>query len=203
VSRPLIAIDGPAGAGKSTVSRALAERLGLDRLDTGAMYRAVAWRVLDQGIDPADQPAVAAVAAAACLEAGAAVVVDGHDVTAAIRTPLVSAAVSAVAANPEVRRHLVERQRQWAKARDGGVVEGRDIGTVVFPEATLKVFLTASIEERSRRRAGGESPEGLARRDRIDSTRSVSPLSQASDAHVLDTTGRSIDDVVEEVLSWL
>jgi cytidylate kinase len=203
VSRPLIAIDGPAGAGKSTVSKALAERLGLDRLDTGAMYRAVAWRVLDEGIDPADQPAVAAVAGAACLETGRVVVIDGHDVTLAIRTPPVSRAVSAVAANPQVRRHLVERQRQWAAARDGGVVEGRDIGTVVFPDATLKVYLTASMEERSRRRGGDESPEGLARRDRIDSTRSVSPLTQAADAHVLDTTGRTIDDVVEEVLSWL
>jgi len=201
--RPLIAIDGPAGAGKSTVSMALAERLGLDRLDTGAMYRAVAWRVLDQGIDPADQPGVGAVAAAACLEAGSTIVIDGHDVTAAIRTPPVSRAVSAVAANPEVRRHLVERQRRWAAGRDGGVVEGRDIGTVVFPDATLKVFLTASMEERSRRRGGDESPEGLARRDRIDSTRSVSPLARAADAHVLDTTGRTIDDVVEEVLSWL
>jgi CMP/dCMP kinase len=203
VSRPLIAIDGPAGAGKSTVSKALAERLGLDRLDTGAMYRAVAWRVLDEGIDPADQPAVAAVAAVACLEVGPSVVIDGHDVTEAIRTPPVSRAVSAVAANPGVRSRLVERQREWAAARDGGVVEGRDIGTVVFPDATLKVYLTASVEERSRRRGGDESPEGLARRDRIDSTRSVSPLTQAAGAHVLDTTGRSIDDVVEEVLSWL
>jgi cytidylate kinase len=203
VSRPLIAIDGPAGAGKSTVSTALAECLGLDRLDTGAMYRAVAWRVLDQGIDPADEPAVAAVAKGACLEVGPSVVIDGHDVTGAIRTPAVSRAVSAVAANPAVRRHLVERQRRWAAGRDGGVVEGRDIGTVVFPDATLKVFLTASVEERSRRRGPDESPEGLARRDEIDSTRSASPLVQATDAHVLDTTGRSIDDVVEEVLSWL
>ena len=203
MSRPLIAIDGPAGAGKSTVSKALAERLGLDRLDTGAMYRAVAWRVLDQGIDPADQPAVAAVAEGARLETGQSVVIDGHDVTEAIRTPPVSRAVSAVAANPLVRRQLVERQRDWAATRDGGVVEGRDIGTVVFPDATLKIYLTASMEERSRRRGGDESPEGLARRDRIDSTRSVSPLAQAADAHVLDTTGRSIDDVVEEVLSWL
>lgn len=203
MSRPLIAIDGPAGAGKSTVSRALAERLGLDRLDTGAMYRAVAWRVLDQGVDPADQAAVAAVAADACLEAGPAVVIDGHDVTEAIRTPAVSRVVSAVAANPEVRRHLVERQRQWAAAHDGGVVEGRDIGSVVFPDASLKIFLTASVAERSRRRGGDESAEGLARRDRIDSTRAVSPLVRAADAHVLDTTGRSVDDVVEEVLSWL
>jgi len=153
VSRPLIAIDGPAGAGKSTVSRALAQRLGLDRLDTGAMYRAVAWRVLDEGIDPADQPAVAVVAEAACLETGSVVTIDGHDVTEAIRTPPVSRAVSAVAANPLVRRALVERQRRWAAARDGGVVEGRDIGTVVFPEAELKVFLTARPEERARRTA--------------------------------------------------
>jgi len=199
----LIAIDGPAGAGKSTVAEALAGRLGLDRLDTGAMYRAVAWRVLDQGIDPADRAAVAAVAAGACLEIGATVVIDGHDVTAAIRTEAVNRAVPSIAANPDVRRNLVARQRQWAATRDGGVVEGRDIGTVVFPDATVKVFVTASLEERSRRRGGIESPAVLARRDRIDSTRTASPLTQAADARLLDTTGRTIDDVVEEVLSWL
>jgi cytidylate kinase len=203
VSRPLIAIDGPAGAGKSTLSKALSARLGLDRLDTGAMYRAVAWLVLERGIDPTDADAVAELAGAARIEVGPSVVIDGHDVTAAIRTPEVNRAVSVVAANPAVRRRLVERQRVWAAGRDGGVIEGRDIGTVVFPDATLKLFLTASSEERSRRRGGDESVEGVARRDRIDSTRAVSPLAVADNAHVLDTTTRSVDDVVEEVLSWL
>ena len=111
-------------------------------------------------------------------------------------------AVSVVAANPEVRRHLVERQRAWAGTHGGGVVEGRDIGSVVFPGAELKVYLTASAEERARRR-NDEAPEGVARRDRIDSTRDASPLREAEDAHRLDTTGRTVQDVVEEVLSWL
>ncbi len=146
---------------------------------------------------------MAAVAAAALIETdGTTVSIDGTDVTDAIRTPEVSAAVSAVAANPEVRRHLVERQRRWAAEHDGGVVEGRDIGTVVFPEADLKVFLTATPAERARRRHE-EPPEGLARRDEIDSTRAASPLTRADDARLLDTTGRSVEDVVEEVLSWL
>ncbi|MGO9456792.1 MAG: 3-phosphoshikimate 1-carboxyvinyltransferase [Acidimicrobiales bacterium] len=200
---PIVAIDGPAGSGKSTVSRAVAERLGVERLDTGAMYRAVAWAVRQRGVDSSDPAAVAAVAAAALIETdGTTVSIDGTDVTDAIRTPEVSAAVSAVAANPEVRRHLVERQRRWAAEHDGGVVEGRDIGTVVFPEADLKVFLTATPAERARRRHE-EPPEGLARRDEIDSTRAASPLTRADDARLLDTTGRSVEDVVEEVLSWL
>jgi cytidylate kinase len=198
----LIAIDGPAGAGKSTVSRAVAERLGLDRLDTGAMYRSVAWEALRQGVDPADQAAVGAIAAAADISVAKEVAINGVDVTHAIRTPEVSRAVSIVAANPDVRRELVARQRRWAGERKGGVVEGRDIGSVVFPDATLKVYLTASPEERARRRHD-ESADGVATRDRLDSTRLASPLTQAPDAHVLDTTGRSVEDVVEEVLSWL
>ena len=201
-SAPLIAIDGPAGAGKSTVSRAVAERLGLDRLDTGAMYRSVAWEALRQGVDPADQAAVGAIAAAADISVAKEVAINGVDVTHAIRTPEVSRAVSIVAANPDVRRELVARQRRWAGERKGGVVEGRDIGSVVFPDATLKVYLTASPEERARRRHD-ESADGVATRDRLDSTRLASPLTQAPDAHVLDTTGRSVEDVVEEVLSWL
>jgi cytidylate kinase len=203
-SGPLIAIDGPAGAGKSTVSRAVAERLGLDRLDTGAMYRSVAWEALRRGVDPADQPAVTAIAATAdiALDQEKGVTINGADVTHEIRTPEVSRAVSIVAANPDVRRELVTLQRRWAAERRGGVVEGRDIGSVVFPGATLKIFLTASPEERARRRHD-ESPDGVARRDRLDSTRQASPLTQAPDAHVLDTTGRSVEDVVEEVLSWL
>ena len=201
--RPLlVAIDGPAGAGKSTVSRAVAERLGIDRLDTGAMYRAVAALALELGLPPDDHEAVAALAGASTIEVGEHVIIDGHDVTGLIRSPEVGRAVSVVAANPDVRRHLVERQRAWAGAHGGGVVEGRDIGSVVFPGAELKVYLTAAPEERARRR-NDEAPEGVARRDRIDSTRHASPLREAEDAHRLDTTGRTVQDVVEEVLSWL
>jgi 3-phosphoshikimate 1-carboxyvinyltransferase len=201
--RPLlVAIDGPAGAGKSTVSRAVAEHLGVERLDTGAMYRAVAALALSRGIPPDDAQAVAALAEEARIEAGPQVLIDGEDVTAVIRSPQVGRAVSIVAANPEVRRQLVVRQRAWAKAHGGGVVEGRDIGSVVFPDAELKVYLTASPEERARRRHD-EAPDWVARRDRIDSTREASPLRQAEDAHLLDTTGRSVKDVIAEVLSWL
>ncbi len=200
-SAEVIAIDGPAGAGKSTVSTAVATHLGLERLDTGAMYRAVAWGALERQL-ALDGEGVADLARDAELIPGPPVLLDGVDVTKVIRSPEVSRAVSIVAANPAVRRHLVERQRQWVRERGGGVVEGRDIGTVVFPEARLKVFLTASPEERSRRRAD-ESVEGVARRDRLDSTRATSPLVMAEDARLLDTTGRSIDEVVDQVLSWL
>jgi 3-phosphoshikimate 1-carboxyvinyltransferase len=201
--RPLlVAIDGPAGAGKSTVSRAVAEHLGVERLDTGAMYRAVAALALARGIAPDDAAAVAALAEAARIEAGPRVLIDGHDVTAVIRSPEVGRVVSIVAANPDVRRQLVRRQRAWAEAHGGGVVEGRDIGSVVFPDAELKVYLTASPEERARRRHD-EEPDWVARRDRIDSTRDASPLREAEDAHRLDTTGRSVQDVVAEVLTWL
>jgi len=202
VGGPVVAIDGPAGAGKSTVAAAVAERLGVERLDTGAMYRAVAWAALERGVDPADEPAVAALAAELALTLESRVLVDGTDVTAAIRSPEVGRAVSVVAALPAVRRQLVARQRAWVAERGGAVVEGRDIGTVVFPAADLKVFLTASPEERARRRHD-EAPEGVARRDRLDSNRATSPLVQADDARLLDTTGRAVEDVVAEVLSWL
>ena len=198
----LVAIDGPAGAGKSTVSTAVARHLGLERLDTGAMYRAVAALALERGVAPDDAAAVAALAASADIMVGPAVTIDGIDVTHKIRSPEVGRAVSVVAANPDVRTQLVRRQRDWAAAHGGGVVEGRDIGSVVFPAAEVKVYLTASPEERARRRHD-EAPEGVARRDRIDSTRDASPLRQADDAHHLDTTGRTVQDVVEEVLSWL
>jgi 3-phosphoshikimate 1-carboxyvinyltransferase len=198
----LIAIDGPAGAGKSTVSRAVAAELGLDRLDTGAMYRAVAALALARHIAADDHDAVAALAATAQIVVGPQVVIDGQDVTGVIRSPEVGQAVSVVAANAEVRSHLVRLQRAWAAAKGGGVVEGRDIGAVVFPKAEVKVYLTASPEERARRRHD-ESAAGVARRDRIDSTRAASPLTRADDAHLLDTTGRTVQDVVEEVLSWL
>jgi cytidylate kinase len=199
---PVIAIDGPAGSGKSTVSRALAARLGIDRLDTGAMYRAVAWAVLDRGIPPADREAVAEVARTAHIAVGELVTVDGTDVTEAIRGPEVSAAVSAVAANPEVRTVMVRHQRTWAAERGGGVIEGRDIGSVVFPRADLKIYLTASAAERARRRPE-EGADALWRRDRIDSTRPVSPLGVADGARVIDTTDRPVDEIVDEVVAWL
>jgi 3-phosphoshikimate 1-carboxyvinyltransferase len=198
----IVAIDGPAGAGKSTVSRAVADRLGVERLDTGAMYRAVAALALERGVAPDDHVGVAALAADAVIEPGPRVLIDGLDVTDVIRSPEVGRAVSLVAANAEVRRHLVTRQRAWARTHGGGVVEGRDIGSVVFPDAAVKVYLTASPEERARRRHD-ETPDGVARRDRLDSTRAASPLMAAPDAHLLDTTGRTVQDVVEEVLSWL
>ena len=201
--RVLIAIDGPAGSGKSTVSRRLAERLGLERLDTGAMYRAVAWAALDRGVDPADGPAVADIARNAEIDlSGSGARIDGVDVTEAIRSPEVSRAVSTVAAIPAVRGELVRRQKKWGELHGGGVVEGRDIGTVVFPDADVKVYLTATPDERARRRQD-EPASSVARRDRIDSTRAASPLLKAGDAHLLDTTGRSVEDVVEEVLGWL
>jgi cytidylate kinase len=170
------------------------------------MYRAVAALALERGIAAEDADAVAALAASADIEVGSQserVIIDGSEVTTVIRSPEVGQAVSIVAANPDVRAQLVRRQRDWAVAHGGGVVEGRDIGSVVFPDADLKVYLTASPEERARRRLHDEAPEGVARRDRIDSTRHASPLRQADDARHLDTTGRTVQDVVEEVLSWL
>jgi cytidylate kinase len=211
----VVAIDGPAGAGKSTLARAVAEYLGLDRLDTGAMYRAVTWAALRRGIDLADADAVARLARDLDIEVDGRVLVDGDDATAGIRTPEVDAAVSVVAANPEVRTELVRRQRAWVAARGSGVVEGRDIGTVVLPDADLKVYLTASTETRARRRAE-ERGQGhlvrdiaaaLTRRDRLDSTRAASPLPSAqdvaADANVIDSTGKSARAVFEEVKACL
>jgi CMP/dCMP kinase len=204
----VIAIDGPAGSGKSTVARAVAERLGLDYLDTGAMYRSVALAALRDGIDPTAAEPVAELARRTAIEVGTRVLVDGEDATAGIRGPEVTAAVSAVAANPEVRRELVRRQREWGEARGGGVVEGRDIGTVVFPGAGVKVFLTAAGGERARRRTRETADMGfdqvaadMGRRDRFDSTRTDSPMLVAEDAVVIDTTGRSIESVVDEVVA--
>jgi cytidylate kinase len=208
---PVVAIDGPAGSGKSTVARKVAEALDLPALDTGAMYRAVTWAVLDAGIDPADGPAVTAVAERMELAVGPPVLVGGRDVTEAIRTPEVSGAVSAVAAVPEVRVLLVAAQREWIGVHGGGVVEGRDIGTVVAPDALLKIYLVASEEERARRRqrqedtveASGDldaTQAAIRRRDALDSGRAASPLAAADDAVVLDTTGLSVEGVVEEVL---
>lgn len=203
MSGPVVAIDGPAGSGKSTVARGLAERLGWAFLDTGAMYRAVTCEVLARGVDPHDAPAVAGVARAAVVATRPRVSVNGRDVEDLIRTPEVNEAVSVVAANAEVRSSMVERQRAWADAEPvGTVVEGRDITTVVFPDATLKVYLTASLEERAARRAD-ESPESVARRDEVDATREASPLTVADGALVVDTTGRAVEDVVEEIYGCL
>jgi cytidylate kinase len=162
----------------------------------------VAALALRQGVAPDDPVGVAALAADAVIEVGQRVLINGREVTDVIRSPEVGRAVSLVAANAEARLALVERQRAWALAHGGGVVEGRDIGTVVFPDAAVKVYLTASPEERARRRHD-ETPDGVARRDRLDSTRTASPLMAAPDAHLLDTTGRTVQDVVQEVLSWL
>ncbi|MBC8196237.1 MAG: (d)CMP kinase [Actinobacteria bacterium] len=207
----VIAIDGPAGSGKSTVARGVADRLGLDYLDTGAMYRAVASAALRRGVDPADTGAVVEVARSIDLALTRdACVVDGVDATADIRGPEVTGAVSVVAANPGVRTEMVARQRAWATERGGGVMEGRDIGSVVFPDAALKVYLTASAEVRARRRAGEAGGQDVAsvgadieRRDAADSGRETSPLVEAPGAVVVDTSELSIDEVVDLVVGML
>lgn len=199
----VIAIDGPAGSGKSTVARAVAALLGWSFLDTGAMYRAVTSEALHRGVDLHDDEAVAALAEQVTLTTLPRVTVNGRDVEDEIRTEDVNVAVSVVAANPDVRASMVQRQRELATAQPlGTVVEGRDITTVVFPNASVKIYLTASLEERARRR-GDEGEHSVARRDRADSTRVASPLRQAHDALVLDTTGRDVDDVAQEIIQWL
>lgn len=200
----VVAIDGPVGSGKSTVARAVAARLGLAHLETGAMYRAVAFAVLRREIEPvADDPALAEVARTVRMEVGERLVVDGVDVTEELRTPEVGRAVSVVAADPAVRAELVRRQRQWVADRGGAVVEGRDIGSVVFPDATLRVYLTASDEERARRRGGDETAADVARRDRLDSSRAASPLVVPEGAMVIDTTDRGVDEVVDQIVGRL
>lgn len=220
----VIAIDGPAGSGKSTLAQAVADRLGLECLDTGAMYRAVAFAVLRAGGDPSDDDFAAAVARTidVSVDAGQ-VLVDGVDATVEIRGPSVDRAVSLVAANPAVRTELVVRQREWVRRRGGGVVEGRDIGTVVFPDAEVKVHLVADPAVRAQRRVDqsgtplpGGAPAGrayddavesvaedIARRDRIDSTRRASPLLKAPGAVVIDTTELTFDETVEQVMRLL
>lgn len=208
----VIAIDGPGGSGKSTVAKAVGAALGLDVLDTGAMYRAVTYAVLRDGLDLRDEDAVATLAARTEVVLNERVFVDGVDATAAIRGPEVTAAVSVVSANARVRVIVVEQQQAWITEHGGGVVEGRDIGTVVAPGAMLKVFLTASEDVRARRRQGDELTAerevkveqlraDIARRDHLDSSRTVSPLRAASDAIHIDTTDRAVDDVVGEVLT--
>jgi cytidylate kinase len=203
VSKLVIAIDGPAGSGKSSVARAVARDLGWSFLDTGAMYRAVTCEALSQGVDVHDADALARIAESARLTTLPRVTVNGRDVEDEIRSDVVNVAVSVVAANPRVRAAMVTRQRDLAAAQPvGTVVEGRDITTVVFPDASVKIFLTASLDERARRR-GEEGEHSVARRDEADSTRAASPLRQADDAVVLDTTGREVDDVAQEIVQWL
>lgn len=198
----IIAIDGPAGSGKSTLARALAGRLQLDVLDTGASYRALAAAILDADLDPSDRDAVAGFAENASLVFDNGSFVNDIDFSTELRSERVNAAVSLVAANPAVREVLVLRQREWAESHHGGVIEGRDIGTVVFPDADIKLFLTASSAERTRRRSE-EDPASLARRDEIDSTRTASPLSTAQDAWVIDTTSLAVNEIIEMVLERL
>lgn len=208
----VIAIDGPAGAGKTTIARGVADALGWDYVDTGAMYRAITLGALRRGVDPADASAVERVAREAkIVSAGRTISLDGEDVSEAIRTADVTRSVPVVAAHAGVRASLVELQREAARTRDV-VMEGRDIGSVVVPDAPVKVFLTASLEERARRRTGelGLEPsrDGLAgmeariaERDAADSTREASPLQRAPDAIEIDTTGRSIEDITRAIVA--
>ena len=202
----VIAIDGPAGAGKSTIARALASRLGLEYLDTGAMYRGVTFAALRAGMSLDDVDAVAELSRRVDLEVGErGVFVDGVDATAAIRTAEVTGAVSKVAANSGVRTEMRARQQQWAAERGGGVIEGRDIGSVVFPDAELKLYLTASPRVRAERRvaeAGGDVDEierAIAARDHYDSTRDDSPLTEAAGSTLVDTTGLAIEEVLQHI----
>jgi CMP/dCMP kinase len=212
MKRIIIAIDGPSGAGKGTIARTVSRELGFRHVDTGAMYRAVGWKALHEGVPLDDEDAVTALARRAeIVVEGGAVRIDGHDVSQAIRTPEIDKTASAVARLPKVREVLVARQRQLAQ--DGGVVmEGRDIGTVVFPNADVKIYLDASEEERARRRANDAAHSGgqvgqavvaeqIKARDISDSTRKASPLMLAADAIHIDTTSLSISEVVARVLA--
>lgn len=210
----VVAIDGPAGSGKSTVGRRLATALDLEYLDTGAMYRAITHAVTERGVDPNDDDAVTEVARTLDIDVtGTVVTVDGVDVSGAIRTPEITRAVSRIAANPGVRIELVDQQRTWARRRGGGVLEGRDIGTVVFPDAALKVYLTASPRIRAERRAAEmgivdadavtELERDIERRDTADSNRDDSPLSRADDAIEVLTDDLDIDEVVARLLDLL
>ena len=210
----MIAIDGPSGAGKGTVARTLAEKLGYKHVDTGAMYRAVAWKAAQEGLSLDDDAVVSALARRARYQQrDGTITIDNHDVTRAIRTPEIDKAAASVARLPHVREVLVGQQR--AMGADGAVVmEGRDIGTVVFPNADLKLYIDATAEERARRRAADPAHSGgtsglanvqseLVARDKSDSTRSVAPLQIAKDAIYMDTTSMPIDDVVRQVLDLI
>jgi cytidylate kinase len=217
VSAVIVAIDGPSGTGKSSTSKAVAAALGLSYLDTGAQYRAITWWMLNNGVPVADAAAVAAAAAKPVIVSGTdpaapAITVDGADASGPIRTQEVTSAVSAVSAVPEVRTRITELQRSIAaEAADGIVVEGRDIGTTVLPDADLKIFLTASPEARAARRSGelkgkdaadvSATREALIKRDAADSGRKTSPLKKADDAVEVDTTELTLDQVVECVVT--
>lgn len=223
MSAPIIAIDGPSGSGKSSTSRGVAERLGLRYVDTGAMYRAMTWWMVENGVPIEDPSSVAARCGEARIElrqdpADPGVSVDGVDVSVSIREPRVADAVSQVAAVPEVRARLVQQQRALVDAARadgvGVVMEGRDIGTVVLPEADLKVFLTADVAARAARRAQQDADSlgvgsvdsaraNLESRDLRDSTRTVSPLTQAPDAVAIDGTDLTLDQVVDAVVAAL
>ena len=212
--RVIVAIDGPSGAGKGTIARALAARLNYRHVDTGAMYRAVAWKALQDRVDLLDEARVADLAGRiAMVVADGVVTVDGQDIARAIRTPEIDAAAATVARQPRVREILIGQQRD-AGRQSGVVMEGRDIGTVVFPHAEVKIYLDASPDERARRRAsdpahaagrGGTAVQDVATaleaRDRSDRTRAASPLTCAPDAIAIDTTGVPIDEVIERVLA--
>ncbi|WP_165045884.1 MULTISPECIES: (d)CMP kinase [unclassified Adlercreutzia] len=215
----IVAIDGPSGAGKSTVAKAVAKRLGFSCLDTGAMYRAVAWQAVHDDVPLDDECALGRIARDYDIEFGheagdpvpKRVFIGGVEVTQAIRTANIDRAVSPVSAVPAVREALVDQQRRIGSAGDY-VIEGRDIGTVVFPDAEVKVFLTASDEERAHRRVRQNRERGvgsvdydevladLRRRDKADSSRATSPLAQAADAVLIDSTGRGIDDVINDIV---
>nr|WP_296067981.1 (d)CMP kinase [uncultured Actinoplanes sp.] len=210
----VVAVDGPSGSGKSTVSRRLATALDGVYLDTGAMYRAVTWSVLQAGVDLADQEAIAKIALETELSIGTDpaaphFAANGVSVDAPIRGPEVTGAVSAVAAVPAVRKHLVFLQQEIIASHPRIVVEGRDIASVVAPDADLKVYLTASSAARAQRRSAEDATDvaateaDLARRDKLDSSRAADPLRQATDAIEVDTTGMGIDEVVAYVLGLL
>lgn len=216
MSKPIIAIDGPAGAGKSTVAKGVAERLGYLYIDTGAMYRAVAWKALESDVPISNHKAVVRLAlntdvSLSMVDGEQHVFADGEDVTQAIRTPEATRASSPVSAIPGVRKRLVELQRNMA-AEGGVVMEGRDIGTVVFPNAEVKIFLTASADERARRRVEQMKEMGIEaehakiaaemrERDLRDSSRADAPLVQAIDAILLDTDGMSIEQVIDAIVA--
>ncbi len=208
----IIAIDGPAGSGKSTVAKAVSGRVGIPYLDTGAMYRSVAFAALRSGVDPDDAEQVANLAREMILimHPDGTVVVDGADATIEIRGPEVTRAVSIVAANPAVRNEMRSRQREWAREHGGGVMEGRDIGTVVFPDARLKVYLDASPEIRAARRSKEVADlsyesvaSDLARRDALDQNRAHDPLTVSEDACVIDTSDLGVDEIVDRILDLL
>lgn len=216
----IIAIDGPSGAGKSTVAKAAAKKLGFNCLDTGAMYRAIAWYALEHGLALDDEAALGEVASTKEISFGHVegdpvprrVFIDGVEVTDAIRTAQVDRAVSSASAHPAVREALVDQQRRIGRAGDY-VVEGRDVGTVVFPEAPVKVFLTATDEERAMRRVRQNEQRGvgsvdfeevladLRRRDEADSSRAASPLVAAEDAVKLDSTGFTADEIIDRIVA--